>query len=144
MKQKIYRSLCLTALVTLVISTLASLFVYFDFFDRREDESLMMQAEALTIGVDEIITGVSANEQQQISSFLLSYRKQAAADGGEECAAHWCGRRTALCFSTRIRAPRRWNPTRIAWRSLPRKRTERGRPPVPPAPSEEIPIMRRC
>ncbi len=83
MKQKIYRSLCLTALVTLVISTLASLFVYFDFFDRREDESLMMQAEALTIGVDEIITGVSANEQQQISSFLLSYREQAAEDGGQ-------------------------------------------------------------
>ena len=83
MKQRIYRSLCLTALVTLVISTMASLFVYFDFFDRRENESLMMQTEALTIGIDEIIEGMSANEVQQISAFMLRFRKQVGSGRGD-------------------------------------------------------------
>ncbi len=83
MKQRIYRSLCLTALVTLVISTMASLFVYFDFFDRRENESLMMQTEALTIGIDEIIEGMSSNEVQQISAFMLRFRKQVGSGRGD-------------------------------------------------------------
>ena len=83
MKQRIYRSLCLTALVTLVISTMASLFVYFDFFDRRENESLMMQTEALTIGIDEIIEGMSSNEVQQISAFMLRFRKQVGNGRGD-------------------------------------------------------------
>ncbi len=83
MKQRIYRSLCLTALVTLVISTMASLFVYFDFFDRRENESLMMQTEALTIGIDKILEGSCDDAVRQISDFMRRFRQQAGGSRGD-------------------------------------------------------------
>ena len=71
MKQRIYRSLCITALLALVLSTLASQVLYFRFYDKQTDENLMLQTDALCAGIDEI----AEEGSEKVEDFLNEYLK---------------------------------------------------------------------
>ena len=71
MKQRIYRSLCITALLALVLSTLASQVLYFRFYDKQTDENLMLQTDALCAGINEI----AEEESEKVENFLNEYLK---------------------------------------------------------------------
>ncbi len=69
MKQRIYKSLCITALLALILSTLASQVLYFRFYDKRTDENLMLQTEALCAGINEI----AEEGDEKVEDFLDEY-----------------------------------------------------------------------
>ena len=71
MKQRIYRSLCITALLALVLSTLASQVLYFRFYDKQTDENLMLQTDALCAGINEI----AEEGSEKVEDFLNEYLK---------------------------------------------------------------------
>ncbi len=71
MKQRIYRSLCITALLALILSTLASQVLYFQFYDKQTDENLMLQTDALCAGISEI----AEEGSEKIEDFLDEYQK---------------------------------------------------------------------
>ena len=71
MKQRIYRSLCITALLALILSTLASQVLYFQFYDKQTDENLMLQTDALCAGISEI----AEEGSERIEYFLDEYQK---------------------------------------------------------------------
>ncbi len=77
MEKRIYRSLYFTALLALLLSTLASLLLYFNFYDRREDEHLMTQAEALALGLSEL----QGQDMASVNAYLMNYQKAVAAEG---------------------------------------------------------------
>lgn len=78
MKQRIYRSLCWISLAALVLSTVASLILYFDFYNSRVRESLVVQAEALAAGLSEM-EDASA---EQVAAFLENYQDRLLAHEG--------------------------------------------------------------
>ena len=71
MKQRIYRSLCITALLALILSTLASQVLYFRFYDKQTDENLMLQTDALCAGINEI----AEEGSEKVEDFLNEYLK---------------------------------------------------------------------
>ena len=71
MKQRIYRSLCITALLALILSTLASQVLYFRFYDKQTDENLMLQTDALCAGINEI----AEEGSEKVENFLNEYLK---------------------------------------------------------------------
>ena len=71
MKQRIYRRLCITALLALILSTLASQVLYFQFYDKQTDENLMLQTDALCAGISEI----AEEGSERIEYFLDEYQK---------------------------------------------------------------------
>ena len=71
MKQRIYRSLCITALLALILSTLASQVLYFRFYDKQTDANLMLQTDALCAGINEI----AGEGSEKVEDFLDQYLK---------------------------------------------------------------------
>ena len=71
MKQRIYRSLCITALLALILSTLASQVLYFRFYDKQTDANLMLQTDALCAGINEI----AEEGSEKVEDFLDEYLK---------------------------------------------------------------------
>lgn len=71
MKQRIYWNLCLTSLAALVLSTIASLLLYYDFYNSRSGENLMMQAEALASG----LTEMQIDNSPTMEDFLQRYQE---------------------------------------------------------------------
>ena len=71
MKQRIYRSLCITALLALILSTLASQVLYFRFYDKQTDANLMLQTDALCAGINEI----AGEGSEKVEDFLDEYLK---------------------------------------------------------------------
>ena len=69
LKQRIYKSLCITALLALILSTLASQVLYFRFYDKQTDENLMLQTDALCAGINE----VSEEGRSRVTDFLEDY-----------------------------------------------------------------------
>ena len=71
MKQRIYRSLCITALLALILSTLASQVLYFRFYDKQTDANLMLQTDALCAGINEI----AEEGSEKVEDFMDEYLK---------------------------------------------------------------------
>lgn len=74
MKQRIYKSLCITALLALILSTLASQLLYFQFYDKRTDENLMVQTEALCAGISQIADQGAEPVKQFLQRYLQAIR----------------------------------------------------------------------
>ncbi len=74
MKQRIYKSLCITALLALILSTLASQLLYFQFYDKRTDENLMIQTEALCAGISQIADQGETAVEKFLQRYLQAIR----------------------------------------------------------------------
>lgn len=75
MKQRIYRSLCITALLALILSTLASQVLYFQFYDKRTDANLMLQTDALCAGINEIAEEGSDKVKDFLDDYLQDVKR---------------------------------------------------------------------
>lgn len=75
MKQRIYNSLCITALLALILSTLASQVLYFQFYDKQTDTNLMLQTDALCAGINEVSTEGSTKVMDFLKDYLGDMRQ---------------------------------------------------------------------